>query len=200
MDDAAPLPSSSEISGSLTKWVDEMLNVIKAITTLGEESARHRALAEQAQREYADLCEEVAKLRTEVDRIGMLASSAERQRDELREEVAKLRPEVDRVGMLASSAERQRDELREEVVMLRAEVDRVGHLATSAERQRDEVREEVIMVRAENHRMRMERAEAGEAAAKLLGEVRELVNEVAHKIQGPASASPFDREARTPHS
>jgi hypothetical protein len=46
----------------------------------------------------------------------------------------------------------------------------------------------------------MERAEAGEAAAKLLGEVRELVNEVAHKIQGPASASPFDHEARAPHS
>ena len=144
MDDAAPLPSSAEISGSLTKWVDEMLNVIKAITTLGEESARHRALAEQAQREYADLCEEVAKLRTEVDRIGMFASSTERQRDE--------------------------------------------------------VREEVIMVRAENHRLRMERAEAGEAAAKLLGEVKDLVNEVAHKIQGPASASPFDHEARTPHS
>src|SRR5438132_12421093 len=170
MDDAAPLPSSSEISGSLTKWVDEMLNVIKAITTLGEESARHRALAEQAQREYADLCEEVAKLRTEVDRI----------------------------GMLASSAERQRHGLRDEVVMLRAEVDRVGMLASSTERQRDEVREEVIMVRAENHRLRMERAEAGEAAAKLLGEVKDLVNEVAHKIQGPASASPFD--ARTPHS
>ncbi len=172
MDDAAPLPSSAEISGSLTRWVDEMLKVIKAITTLGEESARHRALAEQAQREYADLCEEVAKLRTEVDRI----------------------------GMLASSAERQRDELREEVVMLRAEVDRVGMLASSTERQRDEVREEVIMVRAENHRLRMERAEAGEAAAKLLGEVKDLVNEVAHKIQGPASASPFDHEARTPHS
>jgi uncharacterized protein (DUF3084 family) len=84
--------------------------------------------------------------------------------------------------------------------MLRAEVDRVGHLATSAERQRDEVREEVIMVRAENQRLRMERAEAGEAAAKLLGEVRELVNEVAHKIQGPAGASPFDHEVRTPHS
>jgi chromosome segregation ATPase len=172
MDDAAPLASSSEISGSLTRWVDEMLNVIKAITTLGEESARHRALAEQAQREYADLCEEVAKLRTEVDRI----------------------------GMLTSSAERQRDELREEVVMLRAEVDRVGMLASSTERQRDEVREEVIMVRAENHRLRMERAEAGEAAAKLLGEVKDLVNEVAHKIQGSASASPFDHEARTPHS
>src|SRR5712691_1221037 len=172
MDDAAPLPSSAEISGSLTKWVDEMLNVIKAITTLGEESARHRALAEQAQREYADLCEEVAKLRTEADRIGMLASSAERQRDELREEVVMLRAEVDRVGMLASSTERQRDELREEVVMLRAE----------------------------NHRLRMERAEAGEAAAKLLGEVKELVNEVAHKIQGPVGASPFDHEARTPHS
>jgi chromosome segregation ATPase len=200
MDDAAPLPSSSEISGSLTKWVDEMLNVIKAITTLGEESARHRALAEQAQREYADLCEEVAKLRTEVDRIGMLASSAERQRDELREEAVKLRTEVDRIGMLASSAERQRDELREEAAMLRAEVDRVGMLASSTERQRDEIREEVIMVRAENHRLRVERAEAGEAAAKLLGEVKDLVNEVAHKIQGPASTSPFDREARTPHS
>jgi chromosome segregation ATPase len=144
MDNAAPPPGSSEISGSLTKWVDEMLNVIKAITTLGEESARHRALAESAQREYANLCEEVAKLRTEVERIGMLASAAERQRDE--------------------------------------------------------AREEVIMVRAENHRLRMERAEAGEAAAKLLGEVKDLVNEVAHKIQGPPSASPFDHEARTPRS
>ncbi len=171
MDNPAPPTGSSEISGSLTKWVDEMLNVIKAITTLGEESARHRALAESAQREYANLCEEVAKLRTEVERIGMLASSAERQRDELRQEVAMLRAEVDRSSMQASAAERQRDE----------------------------VREEVIMVRAENHRLRMERAEAGEAAAKLLGEVKDLVNEVAHKIQGPPSASPFDHEARTPN-
>ena len=172
MDDAARLPSSSEISSSLTRWVDEMLNVIKAITALGEESARHRNLAEQAQREYADLCEEVGKLRTEVERVGMLASSAERQRDELREEAARLRAEVERVGMLASSAERQRDELREEVVA----------------------------VRAENHRLQIERAEAGEAAAKLLGEVKHLVNEVAHKIQAPAGATSFDREARTPHS
>jgi len=171
MDKAAPPTGSSEISGSLTKWVDEMLNVIKAITTLGEESARHRALAESAQREYANLCEEVATLRTEVERIGMLASSAERQRDELRQEVAMLRAEVDRSSMQASTAERQRDE----------------------------VREEVIMVRAENHRLRMERAEAGEAAAKLLGEVKDLVNEVAHKIQGPPSASPFDHEATTPN-
>jgi hypothetical protein len=51
---------------------------------------------------------------------------------------------------------------------------------------------------SETDRLRSEQVEAGETAAKLLGEMKDLVNQVAHKFQGPSKASPFAREPRSP--
>jgi hypothetical protein len=39
----------------LSKWVDEMQGVMQMITTLMEDSDRHRAVAESAQREHGEL-------------------------------------------------------------------------------------------------------------------------------------------------
>jgi chromosome segregation ATPase len=128
----------------LTKWVDEMRDVIKLITELSEESARHRAVTESTQREYTKVCEDVARLRAETERANELAAEVQRERDALREEVGRLR--------------------------------------------------------AENDQLQLERAEAGEAAAKLLDEMKELVTDAVHKLQGPPRTSPFAREARVSHS
>ena len=133
----------TESEKPLTKWVDEMRDVIKVITELSEENARHRSVTESAHLEYTKVCEEVGRLRTEAERASGLAEAAQRERDALQEEVAKLR--------------------------------------------------------AENDQLHLERAEAGEAAAKLLDEMKELVNEVAHKFQGPLRTSPFAREAKVSH-
>ena len=128
----------------LTKWVDEMRDVIKVITDLSEENVRHRAVTESAQREYTKVCEDVARLRAETERANELAAEVQRERDALREEVGRLR--------------------------------------------------------AENDQLQLERAEAGEAAAKLLDEMKELVTDAVHKLQGPPRTSPFAREARVSHS
>jgi len=122
----------------LTKWVDEMRDVIKVITDLSEESARHRAVTESAQREYTKVCEDVARLRAETEQANGLAAAAQR--------------------------------------------------------------EEVGRLRAENDQLQLERAEAGDAAAKLLDEMKELVAEAAQKLQGPPRTSPFAREAKVSHS
>ena len=61
-------------------------------------------------------------------------------------------------------------------------------------------REEVGRLRAENDQLQLERAEAGDAAAKLLDEMKELVAEAAQKLQGPPRTSPFAREAKVSHS
>jgi hypothetical protein len=53
---------------------------------------------------------------------------------------------------------------------------------------------------ADNERLRSEQVEAGESAAKLLGEMKDLVTQVAHKFQGPSKSSPFAREPRPPQS
>jgi chromosome segregation ATPase len=143
MDDLVE-PARVESQKSLTKWVDEMRGVIKVITDLSEESARHRAVTESAQREYTKVCEEVATLRTETERANGLVAAAQRERDALREEVGRLR--------------------------------------------------------AENDQLQLERAEAEEAAVKLLDEMKEVVAEVAQKFQGPPRTSPFAREARVAHS
>ncbi len=133
-------PARLESEKPLTKWVDEMRDVIKVITNLSEENARHRSVTESVHLEYTKVCEEVGRLRTEAERASGLAEAAQRERDALQEEVAKLR--------------------------------------------------------AENDQLHLERVEAGEAAAKLLDEMKELVNEVAHKFQGPLRTSPFAREAK----
>lgn len=140
----------------LTKWVDEMQGVIKMITGLIEDSDRHRAVAESAQREHAELREELHRLRAEVE---SQRAEVERQRAE---------------------AERQRGAV--EVV----------------QRERDDLRTEIAALNAETERLRSEQTEAGETAAKLLGEMKDLVNQVAHKFQGPSKTSPFAREPRSP--
>ena len=101
---------------------------------------------------------------------------------------------------VAEAAHREYAKLCEEVEGLRAEVARAGGLAQAAQRELDALREEVATLRAENDQIRTERTEAGEAAAKLLGEMKALVNEAVHKFQGPPHPSPFAREARTPNS
>jgi len=105
----------------------------------------------------------------------------------------------DRHRVVAESAQRKCAELREEVAKLRAENDHYRGLAQSSQQERDQLREEVAELRAENNRLRADQAEAGETAAKLLGDVKELVNQVAHKFQEPSRMSPLDRETRSPH-
>lgn len=105
----------------------------------------------------------------------------------------KLIEEIDRHRAVAELMQRERDELREEVGKLRAEVERSRGLAESTQRERDELREE-------NDRLRTEQAEAGETAAKLVSEIKELVNRVADKFQEPPRMSPFTREPRAPHA
>jgi chromosome segregation ATPase len=147
---------NSAAKNPLNKWVDEMQGVIKMITGLIEDSDRHRAVAESAQREHAELREELNRLRAEV----------EKQRVEV---------------------ERQR-----------AETERQRGSVEAAQRERDDVRAEIAALHAENERLHSEQTEAGETAAKLLGEMKDLVNQVAHKFQGPSKTSPFSREPRSP--
>jgi len=139
----------ADTANPLSKWVDEMQDVIKMITNLMEDSDRHRAVAESAQREHSELREELGRLRSEVERQ-------------------------------------------------RAEVDRHRAAAESAGRERDELRAELAALHSDNDRLRTEQVEAGETAAKLLGEMKELVNQVAHKFQGSSKSSPFAREPRSP--
>jgi len=147
---------NSAAKNPLNKWVDEMQGVIKMITGLIEDSDRHRAVAESAQREHGELREELSRLRAEVENQRM---EVERQRAE---------------------TERQRGSVE------------------AAQRERDDVRAEIAALHAENERLHSEQTEAGETAAKLLGEMKDLVNQVAHKFQGPSKASPFSREPRSP--
>jgi len=147
---------NSAAKNPLNKWVDEMQGVIKMITGLIEDSDRHRAVAESAQREHAELREELNRLRVEVENQRM---EVERQRAE---------------------TERQRGSVE------------------AAQRERDDVRAEIAALHAENERLHSEQTEAGETAAKLLGEMKDLVNQVAHKFQGPSKTSPFSREPRSP--
>jgi chromosome segregation ATPase len=114
--------------------------------------------------------------------------------------ITELSEENARYRAIAEAAHREYATLSEEVEGLRTQVEKAGGLAQSAQRELDTLREEVAALRAENDQIHMERAEAGEAAAKLLGEMKTLVNEVAHKFQGPPRPSPFAREARTPNS
>jgi chromosome segregation ATPase len=144
MDNVADPATTLDVRNPLSKWVDEMQNVLTMVTTLLEDSERHRAVAESAQREHAELREELGRLRSEVDRQRAAAESAQRERDELRAEIAGLN--------------------------------------------------------SDNDRLRTEQVETGETAAKLLGEMKELVNQVAHKFQGPSKSSPFARDPRSPQS
>ncbi len=162
MDNSADPGGRLDAKNPLSKWVDEMQGVIGMITNLIEESDRHRAGVESAQREQAELREDLSGLRAEI----------EQQRAELEQQ----RAEADRQRAAADTAQHE------------------------AERQRDDLRVEIASLQAENERLRSDQAEAGETAAKLLGEMKDLVNQVAHKFQGPSKASPFAREPRSPQS
>ncbi len=156
MDHSADPGVRLDAKNPLMKWVDEMQAVMSTITTLIEDNERHRAVAESAQREHAELREALGQLRAEMDRQHA--------------EVAHNRAEIERQRVAGEGVQRERDDLRAEIATLQAE----------------------------NERLRGEQAEAGETAAKLLGEMKDLVNQVAHKFQGPSKSSPFAREPRSP--
>jgi chromosome segregation ATPase len=158
MDHSADPGGRLDARNPLTRWVDEMQGVMKMITTLVEDNDRYRAVAESAQREQAEIRDELHRLRTEID------------------------------GHRAEA-----DRLRDEIERQRAAVE-------SVQRERDDVRAELAALHGENERLRTEQTEAGETAAKLLGEMKDLVNQVAHKFQGPSKTSPFAREPRAPQS
>jgi chromosome segregation ATPase len=106
----------------------------------------------------------------------------------------------DRLQSVAESAQREQGELREELGRLRAEAQQQRGLAESAQREVEHLRAEVATLQSESDRLKTEQVEAGESAAKLLGEMKDLVNQVAHKFQGPSKSSPFAREPRAPQS
>jgi chromosome segregation ATPase len=171
MDNVADPAGRLDPRNPLIKWVDEMQTVTKMITALIEDSERYRAISESAQHEHAELRAELGRVRAELqDELG-------RVRAELQDELGRVRAELERE---------------------RAEVDRQRVRAESVERERDDLRAELAALHSDNDRLRTEQVEAGETAAKLLGEMKELVNQVAHKFQGPSKSSPFAREPRSP--
>jgi predicted RNase H-like nuclease (RuvC/YqgF family) len=128
-----------------------------------------------------------------------LASWVDEMQDVLRT-VTALMEDNDRLQSVADSAQREQAELREELGRLRAEAQQQRGLAESAQREVEHLRSEVVALQAESDRLKTEQVEAGESAAKLLGEMKDLVNQVAHKFQGPSKSSPFARDPRAPQS
>ena len=162
MDNSADPTVRTEARRSLASWVDEMQDALRTVTALMEDNDRLQSVAASAQREQADLREEITRLRTE----------AQQQR-----------------GLAESEAARMRAELQQQ----RAQTE-------AALREVEQLRSEVASLQAESERLKTEQVEAGESAAKLLGEMKDLVNQVAHKFQGPSKSSPFARDPRTPQS
>ncbi len=115
-------PAGMESQKPLTKWIEEMRDVLKVITEIGEDSARHRAVTESTQREYTKMCEEVARLRTEMDRANGLAATAQRESDALREEIGKLRAESDQLQLERAEAAEAAGKLLDEMNELLTEV------------------------------------------------------------------------------
>ena len=133
-----------------------------------------------------EVLKEVTNLIAESDRHRAVAESTQRELGELRDDAAKLGSEAAR--------------LRAETGKLQTEVEQYRGIAEAAQREREDLRQAVTALHAENDRLRGEQAEAGETAAKLLGEMKELVNQVAHKFQGAPRTSPFAREPKSPQS
>ena len=128
-----------------------------------------------------------------------LASWVEDMQDVLRT-VTALMEDNDRLQSVADSAQREQAALHEELGRLRAEAQQQRGLAESAQREVEHLRSELASLQAESERLKTEQVEAGESAAKLLGEMKDLVNQVAHKFQGPSKSSPFARDPRAPQS
>jgi chromosome segregation ATPase len=137
--------------------------------------------AKNALSKWVDEMQGVMKMITSLvedsDRQRGIVESTQHEQAELREEVSRLRAEVDRERAATASVQRERDH---------------------AQRERDQLRTELTTLQSDNERIRTEQVEAGETASKLLGEMKELVNQVAHKFQGPSKSSPFAREPRSP--
>jgi chromosome segregation ATPase len=125
----------------------------------------------------------ITSLIEESDRYRAIAESTQREHAELREKLDRLRDEIDGHR---SELERRHDE-----------IERQRAAAESVQRERDNLQGEIAAMHTENERLRNEQNEAGETAAKLLGEMKDLVNQVAHKFQGPSKTSPFAREPRS---
>jgi chromosome segregation ATPase len=184
----------------LRKWVEEMQTVTRTIAGLIEDSERHRAIAESAHRDHEALQDELSRVRGAVDR---LEAEAEQQRAELERARSQAEQQRTELEHARSQAEQQRADLervRTQVEQQRAEADRQRAVAEGVERERDALRAELAALHNDNDRLRTEQVEAGETAAKLLGEMKELVNQVAHKFQGSSKSSPFAREPRSPQS
>ena len=104
MDNVGEPATRFETRSPLGKWVAEMQNVVSMVSSLLEESERHRAIAESAQREHGELREELGRLRAELDRqAGELerqraaTETALHERDELKSEVAALQADNERL-------------------------------------------------------------------------------------------------------
>jgi chromosome segregation ATPase len=150
-----------------------------------DNSAEKNALSKWVD-EMQGVIKMVTGLIEDSDRNRAVVESAQREQAELREAIHRLRAEVETQHM--------------EVDRQRAETERQRVLVDAAQRERDDLRAEIATLNAETERLRSEQNEAGETAAKLLGEMKDLVNQVAHKFQGPSKTSPFAREPRSPQS
>jgi len=155
MDNSAEAAARTEMRHPLTKWVDEMQDVLRTVTALMEDNERLQTVAESAQREHADLQEQLTRARTD---------------------------------------------LQDQLSHARADLQQQRGLAESTQREVEQLRAEVAALQGENERLKTEQTEAGESAAKLLGEMKDLVNQVAHKFQGPSKSSPFARDPRAPQA
>lgn len=122
------------------------------------------------------------------ERYRGIGESAQREHEALRAELGHVRAEL----------QDELDRVRAELEHQRAEAERQRAAMESVQRERDDLRAELDALHSDNDRLRTEQVEAGETAAKLLGEMKELVNQVAHKFQGPSKSSPFAREPRSP--
>ncbi len=98
MDNAAEPAASVSVRHPLGRWVDEMQDVMKAITTLMEDNERFRAAVESSRHEHGALREEVGRLRADLERH--------------QAEADRLRSEVERQRAAAEAALRERDEAR----------------------------------------------------------------------------------------
>lgn len=104
MDNAAEPATKLDTRNPLGKWVAEMQSVVSMVSSLLEESERHRVGAEAAHREHSELREEMGRVRAELDRQ---------------------RGELDRQRDATETALQERDELRSEIASLQADNERL---------------------------------------------------------------------------
>jgi len=173
--------------GSRTMGDGRMMSVESEQVRDGDEV---RCWLEAGQTRLAALLE----LLHEHERLRERVEIADREHERLRG----VTYEIEQLRNKLETAERQGEQLRQSVSELRAEVERFQELVESVQRERNELREEVGKLRAENDQLQMEQAEAEETAAKLLSEMKELVNRVADKLQRPPRMSSFTRDPRPP--